>query len=235
MAKTDASSASRRSLLWDTYFEKRKDEGKCVTCKKVLQCKGGNTVGLSRHLKSAHKKEWAEYEAVVARRDEEKLKRNLSIGKSMPPPKRRKEDFFKNHEGEDVVASDKFHKSLVKHIAASHASFGQFGMKSFQRVVSSLNPRVKVKHPTTLSRMVSGEAKHVRKELAAILKAVKPDLVSLAFTTDLWTSRASDSFISLTLTFIDKDWFLHNWVPFVRLFAFNKYKQHFQLKSQAFP
>ena len=114
MAEPDALSTTRRSLLWDTYFEKLKDEGKCVTCKKVLQCKGGNTVGLSRHLKSAHKKEWAEYEAVVARRDEEKLKRSLSISKSMSPPKRRKEDFFKNHEGEDVAASDKFHKSLVK-------------------------------------------------------------------------------------------------------------------------
>ena len=208
---------SLRSLLWKSYFEKRNDEGKCNTCKKVLQCKGGNTVGLSRHLKATHKKEWAQYEAAVAKREEERAKRSLNSSKTMPPPKRRKEDFFKNHESEDVVASEKFHKALVKHIAASHASFGQFGMKSFQRVVSTLNPRVKVKHPTTLSRMVSGEAKQVRRDVASILKAVKPDLVSLAYSTDLWTSRASDSFISLTLTFIDKDWLMHNWVPFVRL------------------
>ena len=32
MAEPDALSATRRSLLWDTYFEKLKDEGKCVTC-----------------------------------------------------------------------------------------------------------------------------------------------------------------------------------------------------------
>ena len=92
-----------RSLLWNFYFEKSKNEGKCKTCKKVLQCKGGNTVGLSRHLKATHKKKWAEFEVAVAKRDEERAKKGLNSSKSMPPPKRRKEDFLRNHEGEDVL------------------------------------------------------------------------------------------------------------------------------------
>ena len=92
-----------RSLLWNFYFEKSKNEGKCKTCKKVLQCKGGNTVGLSRHLKATHKKKGAEFEVAVAKRDEERAKKGLNSSKSMPPPKRRKEDFLKNHDGEDVL------------------------------------------------------------------------------------------------------------------------------------
>ena len=35
---------TNRSLLWGTYFTKMENEGKCVACYKVLQCKGGNTV-----------------------------------------------------------------------------------------------------------------------------------------------------------------------------------------------
>ena len=63
--------------------------------------------------------------------------------------------------------------------------------------------------------MVPGEGKTVRREVASILKAVMPNLVSLAFTTDLWTSlrflHQPDAHIH------HKDWLLHNWVPFVRL------------------
>ena len=66
--------------------------------------------------------------------------------------------------------------------------------------------------------MVPGEGKTVRREVASILKAVVPNLVSLAFTTDLWTSlrflHQPDAHIH------HKDWLLHNWVPFVRLVGF---------------
>ena len=208
---------TNRSLLWGTYFTKMKNEGKCVACNKVLQCKGGNTVGLSRHLEAVHRKLFVEYKTAVASRVTERAKRGRNdSGNSLPPQKKAKEDFFKMHVVEDHVVSERFHDALIEHIAESHASFGQFGTKSFQKVVSTLNKRVKVKHPTTLSRMVKAKAESVRKEVATILRAVKADLVSLGFTTDLWTSRASDSFISLTLSFIDKDWSLHNWTPFVR-------------------
>ena len=212
---------TNRSLLWGTYFTKMGNEGKCLACKKVLQCKGGNTVGLSRHLEAAHRKLFLEYQSAVAKRKTERTEkakrgRNES-GSSQPPQKKAKEDFFKMHVVEDHQVSERFHDALIEHIADCHASFGQFGTKSFQKVVSTLNKRVKVKHPTTLSRMVTAKAESVRKEVASILRAVKVDMVSLGFTTDLWTSRASDSFISLTLSFLDKDWAMHNWTPFVRL------------------
>ena len=52
--------------------------------------------------------------------------------------------------------------------------------------------------------MVDKEADELMADITAIIKTVKPDLVSLGFTTDLWTSRALDSYISLTLSFIDR-------------------------------
>ena len=44
------------------------------------------------------------------------------------------------------------------------------------------------------------------------------DIKSVAFTTDIWTSRSQDSYISLTLHFIDKFWHLHRLTPFVKPF-----------------
>ena len=94
MSEMAEAEALLRSLLWNFYFEKSKNEGKCKTCK------GGNTVGLSRHLKATHKKKWAEFEVAVAKRDEERAKKGLNSSKSMPPPKRRKEDFLKTEVSE---------------------------------------------------------------------------------------------------------------------------------------
>ena len=41
---------------------------------------------------------------------------------------------------------------------------------------------------------------------------------SVACTTDMWTSRVNDSYLSLTLHFIDGSFRLHRWTPFVRNF-----------------
>ena len=71
-------------------------------------------------------------------------------------------------------------------------------------MVSVLDPSVKVKNPRTLSRMADKSYEELMANLTAIIKMVKADLVSLGFTTDLWTSRALDSYISLTLSFIDR-------------------------------
>ena len=116
--------------------------------------------------------------------------------------KRPKEDFFKAPQV-DKDLDERFHRELIKHIASTCTSFNQYG-ESFQRVISILNKRVKVKHPRTLSRMIDTSAEELMADLTAIIKTVKNDLVSLGFTTDLWTSRALDSYISLTVSFIDR-------------------------------
>ena len=57
-----------RSPLWNSYFEKRNQEEKCKTCKRALQCKAATLLvwaGTERQV-LLNKKEWAEYEAVVA-------------------------------------------------------------------------------------------------------------------------------------------------------------------------
>ena len=103
----------------------------------------------------------------------------------------------------DKELQEKFDEALIEHITETCTSFHQYG-ESFQRLISVLTKKVKVKHPTSLSRMVDKSAEEVMKEITDIIRTVKEDLVSLGFTTDLWTSRAMDSYLSLTVSFIDR-------------------------------
>ena len=144
-----------------------------------------------------------EFEEKKSERDGARNKRKSSASDLNPAAaKRPKEDFFKS-QSVDKDLDDRFHDALIEHIAQTCTSFNQYG-ESFQRVVSILNKKVKVKSPRTLSRMVDKKAAELMTDITGILKAVKADLVSLGFTTDLWTSRALDSFICLTLSFIDR-------------------------------
>ena len=65
--------------------------------------------------------------------------------------------------------------------------------------------------------MTSDRTEEVRDKIARIISGCD-DIPSLSFTTDLWTSRSQDSYISLTMAFLDKDFNLHRWVPEIRSF-----------------
>ena len=67
-----------------------------------------------------------------------------------------------------------------------------------------ISKRVTVKSPRTLSRMADESAEEVLKEVTSIFRTVREDLVSIGFTSDLWMSRSLHSYISLTVSFIDR-------------------------------
>ena len=62
------------------------------------------------------------------------------------------------------------------------------------------------------------KAEQIKRDLLKIINAVKVDLNCVAFTTDMWTSRSGTPFMSLTVHFIDKDWILHRFTPYVAPF-----------------
>ena len=79
-------------------YWKEEQWGEVQDLQKGLAVQGGNTVGLSRHWKASIVKQEG-MGRVMGRGG------GLNSSKSMPPSKRRKENFFKNHRGEDVAAS----------------------------------------------------------------------------------------------------------------------------------
>ena len=80
------------------------------------------------------------------------------------------------------------------------------------------NNKIRLKDQTTYSRMTTAKAVEVSKDITDIIETVKPDIQSVGFTTDLWTSRAGHSYLSLTTHFIDKSWKLHRYTPYIKPF-----------------
>ena len=65
-----------------------------------------------------------------------------------------------------------------------------------------------------LAKHVTKSADDLMKDVTSIIKTCRTEMEGVSFTTDIWTSATMDSFISLTVHFIDKDWILHWWTPF---------------------
>ena len=58
----------------------------------------------------------------------------------------------------------------------------------------------------------------MRKYLYSIRELLKDELVTVSFTSDLWTSINSDPYISLTMHFISRGWNLYRFCPYVKPF-----------------
>ena len=120
------------------------------------------------------------------------------------------------------LSDDGFDKAItdaiVDFLADSGVAFRVVGLESFQKLMNIANKRIKLKHPTTYSRLVQTKATEIKQDLLDIISAVKDDVSCIGFTTDLWTSRSGDPFMSLTVHFIDKNWIMHRWTPYVSPF-----------------
>ena len=206
------------SLVWD-FFARTETGGECNTCKKYIPTKHGNTSWMIRHL-ALHKEPHKEYlekknarEAIKEKEKEAGKKRKCHF--DQVPTKQPKLDF---KPPSDSAIQNKFEDALLEYIADFGVSFRQAaGLKD---LISVLNRRIKVPSRWSLARKTDDKAKKVLNEVKNIMAAVRAseELVSIGFTTDLWTSRAGDSYISLTCSFIDHNWRLHRWTPFVRHF-----------------
>ncbi|KAH7979897.1 hypothetical protein HPB49_011842 [Dermacentor silvarum] len=77
----------------------------------------------------------------------------------------------------------------------------------FQNFIRHLQPQYKIPHRTTFSRTVIPEL--YRRTVDSLKKQIASDIAngleSLAFTTDMWTSRENQGYISLTCHYMTQD------------------------------
>ena len=92
------------------------------------------------------------------------------------------------------------------------------GKESFIKLFDIADRKLTVKHPTTYSRMMNDTAQNVLSKVCQIIAIEKSQFLSVGVTTDLWTSRAGDSYISLTLSWINLKWEMLRFTPFVHPF-----------------
>ena len=123
-----------------------------------------------------------------------------------------------------------YDEALIKFIAKKHISFSLLSGKDWEEFLGIFTgwktkiPKVQIKHRVTLSRQAAKKADDVRLSLVSIVEKYKNDLKCVCLTTDIWTSRNMDPFISLTLQFLTSEMEMIRMVPYV---------SHFEAKHNA--
>ena len=219
------------SHIWN-YFEvirsddRKEKKGRCLdkNCKgpvQILKCTDGNTKTLIGHLKSYHSDKHREFNLLTAQSKEEKAlkqskhkREDSSSLEQMKQPKLMEALERNSVYGSDHVMQKEFDSLFTDVIVEGFLAFGFSDLPSVHNLIRFLNKRVVVKHSTTYSRQMEEKHEVMIKKLKRII--MEKIGTSCAFTSDLWTSRAQDSFISLTIHFIDEMMRLHRWTPYCR-------------------
>jgi hypothetical protein len=97
-------------------------------------------------------------------------------------------------------------------LATANLAFSMVDHPAFKRFVASLNPKAAIKSRTSYSRnTVVLVWKNLKEQLDKIFAMELPKLDILSLTSDLWQSRATDDYISLTAHFVDDAWNLRHY------------------------
>ena len=108
-------------------------------------------------------------------------------------------------------------KRILEFLACTFVPFNVVDMEEWKRLIESLDKTINLKTARTYSRQMEKFAEEVREDVVTAIDKFCD--ASLALTTDLWTSRARDSYISVTIHFIDTQFRLHRWTPYCSPFA----------------
>ena len=111
----------------------------------------------------------------------------------------------------------KFDK-VVDYIIKDLPTFNSINGEGFVDLLTFAAPRYTVKDRKTYAREIENKYDNLLQQVNDIIEQCKPQMESVACTTDMWTSRVNDSYLSLTLHFIDGSFRLHRWTPFVKNF-----------------
>ena len=122
----------------------------------------------------------------------------------------------------DPKIQKEFTDAVVNMAVETGTSFNALSGPAFLNVVNVLNKQsrtnVKVLSGHALANHVTASADELVKEVTEIIRSCRAEMEGVSFTIDIWTSETMESFISLSVDWIDKDWILHRWTPFVRHF-----------------
>ena len=187
-------------ILWNYFTKKENNTAQCKACPSII--KTSNISGVQRHLESKHPAIFKEFSGKKAEVLKKKKQKNKSKSPGTAPPN--KQPRFSFTPVVDPELQKRWDEALIEYIGDSYVSFNQVAKPSFQKLINVANKKIKVKTSRTLSNHVEKKSKQILAQIVKVLKESCPDLVSVSFTTDMWTNREGDAFISLSIHYIDK-------------------------------
>lgn len=192
--------------------------GICKKCKKVLVMNKGSTGGLLTHLKFCHTNDFTEY-IKQKKLFEESKKRAIDdldeVEAELGETPTKKIKSVMTQQSLEKFASVKkwplkseqqneFDMVLTLSMASCSLPFNVVETEGFQFLVNYLQPRANMKKARTFSKFKLPLAyDNMTKVVMAQIQRDVPHCSGVAVTTDGWTSRSGDPYLSLTLHYID--------------------------------
>nr|XP_054594508.1 E3 SUMO-protein ligase ZBED1-like [Nothobranchius furzeri] len=190
------------SIIWKWFGFKLSDDQQqnvfCKECRKPVATKGSSTTNLFHHLKQRHK---VEYEESV------KLRAVTQTTKSSQPvvPKQTLLRASLSHSEPYERTSNKWReitKAVAFHIAKDMAPVSTVEQTGFVQLLKTMDSRYHLPSRNYFAREALPKMyTDVRASLAARLAKVS----HYALTTDMWSSRTCEPYMSVTVHFIE-DW-----------------------------
>ncbi|KAK4328281.1 hypothetical protein Pmani_001306 [Petrolisthes manimaculis] len=172
----------KRSTVW-LYFDhidQNPSKVKCQACGETVQ-HSGNTSNMLKHLKKKHPVESAEIEA------------------------KRKEDATASTSAYESPKAKSLTSKLLKMIAVDLQPLSIVDDQGFREFAREMDPRYVLPSRRSLVRTDFPQLfQRAQSDVKSILTEVSDRDITL--TTDLWTSRAGEAYMSLTCHYISKDW-----------------------------
>ncbi|XP_054261417.1 zinc finger BED domain-containing protein 4-like [Macrosteles quadrilineatus] len=194
------------AVVWK-YFQRsglNPAEGKCNKCGDVLKLKTGSTTSMIRHLEGKHPDIYKEYI------NEQKQSENKKLTKQP------KLSYFKQPKINDLLTSGEkwpphhpkaklITNSITRWMAKSLHPYSLVQEEGFVDLMKLVEPKYKVPCRTTFSRSLIPELYLSTKNRVEedIKTNLEKGLNSVAISSDLWTSSANDSFLSVNAHFVD--------------------------------
>ncbi len=200
-----AVSKRKRSAVWSNFD--KDEEGvdpACTICGEVVKS-SGNTSNLLKHLKVNHKAEFQ----LVHEEQEEAKRQKLEAPTSRRPSQLTMELTIERTQRyqKDSPRRKKLDDALVTMLATDLQPASLVEDKGFLRFLLAIDPKYQPPSRRTIMRsLLPVKYQEIRQKLKGKLSEVN----FCALTTDLWTSRATQGYITLTCHFLTSDWQLHS-------------------------
>ena len=180
------------------------DSPKCKLCLKNVSARWANTSNLVNHLKLHHISEYREI-ACATQSSRSSRKDKLKIGgQQMLEQCMEKIKKFSTNSKEHRKLTEVVTNCIVRDVMPVYT----VDKPGFRAMIQALNPRYQLPHKDYFNRIaIPSMYENTREQIS--LK-MKKEAHYFSATTDLWSSRTSDPYLSLTVHYIDTEWNLQS-------------------------
>jgi hypothetical protein len=199
---------SKESSVWEFFEKVNKFEAKCKLCSKVYKISLGSTSTITSHAKTKHSESWNEH---IVKNNEKQRKRKLDEENAASSKRVKTQTipdcFIKSQKFSSQDPKQlKFDLDLTKFFCKLGLPFEVLDDEGAQEFIDEVNNKYTVKCATTFRRQkLPLLYERVKEEMQRAFAKDFPELKGVSFTTDIWTSRNNDSYISLTLHYINSE------------------------------